>query len=126
MKALVFTAKSTRFPIFLSYLSTNLLDINAIELISSTTVAGRDLTRHMVMANNDKKNLIISAVKRNLPSSAQTLELDNVLKLNVKDFDEKAICPRSRFIMNSGEGWIKHGRIHFGINLQQRTSFGMC
>ncbi len=94
-------------------------------MIESTTLDGRDLTRHLKDSSLSKKNLFTSGIRRDVYGVKQDIPFGKEAKKNLVVFNEKAICPSSRYIMQAGEMWLKHGKLYLNIKLQQRIVYGI-
>jgi hypothetical protein len=106
-------------------MKTNLLDTNGNAMIESTTLDGRDLTRHLKDSSSSKMNLFTSGIRRDVCGVKQNILFGKEVKKNVLVFNENAICPSSRYTMQAGEMWLKHGKLYLNIKLQQRIAYGI-
>ena len=120
-----FTHKPTNFPAFLSYLTTNLLGEDGNPLIKDSTIDGRDLSCHLKDSSYSKKNLFVSGITRQLAGDRQKIPFGKDVKKNLVVFNDSAICPNSRYFIQSGEMWIRHGQLHLNIKFQQRNKYGI-
>jgi hypothetical protein len=121
-----FKHKPTMFPAFLSLMTTNLLDANGVAMIKETTVEGRDLSSHLKDSTVAKKNLFVSGITRQMSGGVQNIPFVPHVKKNLVVYNANAICPRARYLIQSGEMWSRHGKLFLILKFQQRTQFGIC
>jgi hypothetical protein len=120
-----FTHESTLFPAYLSYLTTTMLDSNKLAMTKESTVAGRDLSIHLKDSSYSKKNLYISGITRKIPGGDQLVLFGKEVKKNLIVFNSNAICPRSRYLIQAGEMWFRHGKLWLNLKFQQRIQYGI-
>lgn len=95
-------------------------------MIKDATVEERDLSRHLKDSSIAKKNLFVSGITRQIPGGEQRIPFGKDVKKNLVVFNDKAVCPTSRYILQSGEMWIRNGLLYLNIKLQQRINYGIC
>jgi hypothetical protein len=127
---IVFSHKPSHFPVFLSYLKTDILDTQERGMIASykeedRKVDDRRLDRFLAKKERGRSELTIHGIERKLPGKAtQTISFERDVQKCLLMFDENAIFPSNSYVLQSGEIVLKNGRFKFNLKLQKRVQFG--
>jgi hypothetical protein len=117
------------FPLFLPYEYTTPLGRTKNPLWSNqskkASVEQRDLNPYMVPTSNVyKKQLELSGFDRKMPfGSVLKIEFKHKHKQTFVVFDPTAVFPNARYIMNSGEVYMRNGKLILEIKVQKRNKF---
>jgi hypothetical protein len=126
----VFSHKPSHFPVFLSYLKTDILDPLCKGMLGSykegdRKVDDRRLDRFLAKKGRGRSEIIIHGIERKFPGKAtQTISFERDVEKCLLMFDENAIFPKNSYVLQSGEIVLKNGRIKFNLKLQKRVQFG--
>jgi hypothetical protein len=120
-----FIHKPYLFPIFLAYENITLLDCDEKLLWKGSELEKRDLNQYMKPTKHGAKHsLSISGLSVSLPKGRNHLILlRDTHKQTFVTFDQDAIFPYCRYIMNSGEIVCRHGKFYINIGLQKRNLY---
>jgi hypothetical protein len=122
----VFKHIGYRFPLYLPSETTTPLDQKGNPLwAKASRVDDRDLCLYMKATNKGcKKSLTLSGIVRKMINGGSLKILyETPITQTFVTFKPNSIYPCSRYIMNSGEIVLRHGKFYINIKLQERNIY---